>query len=298
MYSALRALVLQPFSYPNQGQVVQMWPGEDRSASPLDFLDIKEQASSFRELGAYTPNQTNLGGDNSQAVRGARCTAGVLRAFGVAPAAGRILETSDEAAGAPAVAVISNGLWRRAFAADPGVVGRVVPIDGVGTTIVGVMPAGFEFASPWYRGTDCEIWTPLRLMRDGSRADGWLACVGRLKDWIAIATADAEVKAISGTMATGRSHTTPQAGAWCSPSSKSAITHAWKKKKTDADPTEASGRISRGNDIFFTRPALVTITLVAACTPVWNRFQASRPENKRITKFGIPFFKTIPNTTT
>jgi predicted permease len=201
MYSALRALVLQPFSYPNQGQVVQMWPGEDRSASPLDFLDIKEQASSFRELGAYTPNQTNLGGDNSQAVRGARCTAGVLRAFGVAPAAGRILETSDEAAGAPAVAVISNGLWRRAFAADPGVVGRVVPIDGVGTTIVGVMPAGFEFASPWYRGTDCEIWTPLRLMRDGSRADGWLACVGRLKDWIAIATADAEVKAISARLA-------------------------------------------------------------------------------------------------
>jgi len=201
MYSALRALVLQPFSYPKQEQVVQLWPGEEHAASPLDFLDIKEQATSFQELGAYTPNQTNIGTGRPQAVRGARSTSGVLRAFGVAPAAGRFLEAADEAVGAPPVAVISDGLWRQAFAADPAALGRVVPIDGIGTTIVGIMPAGFEFASPWYRGASCELWLPLRLMRDGSRGDGWLACVGRLKDGVTVAAADAEVEAIGGRLA-------------------------------------------------------------------------------------------------
>jgi len=196
IYSALRALVFEPFSYPDQNRIVQVWPREDSAMGPVDFLDVKEQASSFKELGVYTPNQANIGGERAQAVEGARCTSGVLRSFGVAPAMGRWLEATDEAKGAPAVAVISDGLWRQAFAADPGLVGRIVRIDGADTTVVGIMPTGFEFASPWYRSKTCKIWTPLRIERGGDRGFRWLSCVGRLKEGVSVAAANAEIKAI------------------------------------------------------------------------------------------------------
>jgi len=202
MYSALRALVMEPFSYPDQDQVVQVWPREDWAMGALDFLDLKEQSSSFQELGAYASYQANIGGEKVQAVDGARCTSGVLRSFGVPPAMGRWLEPSDEAKGAPAVAVISDGLWRQAFAADPGLIGRIVRVDGTDTTVVGIMPHGFEFASPWYRDKTCKIWTPLRIERgNGDRGSNWLCCVGRLKRGVSVAAADAEVKAIGARLA-------------------------------------------------------------------------------------------------
>ena len=69
------------------------------------------------------------------------------------------------------------------------------------------------------------------------------------------------------------------------------MTIDWKKKKTEAVPTEARARISRGKETFFTMPALATTVPVAVCTPTWKRFHSSRPENRKMTKFGIPFFK-------
>ncbi len=202
IFSALRVLVVQPFDYPNQDRIVQVWPKEDSAMGPEDFLDIKDQASSFSELGAYTPNQANIGGENPQAVRGAFCTSGVLRTYGILPALGRWLDPADEEKGAPHVAVISNALWRRAFGADPGLVGRMVSIDGTRTTVVGIMPAGFEFAGPWYRNNTCEIWTPLTLKRDQSeRGNHWLSCVGRLKQGVTVESADAEIKTIGARLA-------------------------------------------------------------------------------------------------
>ena len=59
----------------------------------------------------------------------------------------------------------------------------------------------------------------------------------------------------------------------------------------------ARARISRGKDTFFTRPALLTTTPVAAITPVWKKFHSSSPENRKMTKLGIPFFRKTPKTT-
>ena len=77
---------------------------------------------------------------------------------------------------------------------------------------------------------------------------------------------------------------------------KMTMTQAWKKKKTPAEPMEARARISRGNDTFFTSPALLTTTPVAVMTPVGKKFQSSRPANKKMTKLGMPFFRRTPKT--
>jgi predicted permease len=197
MFSALRVLVVEPFSYPHPDRIIQVWSNEGQPLSTPDFLDIRDQATSFAELGAYNKQAANLGGQNAQAVSSVACTAGVLRAFGVHPALGRWLEPADEDKGAPAVAIISDDLWKRSFAGDPGLVGRTIKLDGAAVTVIGIMPAGFEFASPWMRSETCQVWMPLKLKRgDGDRGSHWICGVGRLKEGVPFSAAAAEIKAI------------------------------------------------------------------------------------------------------
>ena len=197
MFSALRVLVVAPFSYPHSDRIVQLWSNDGQPLSSPDYLDIRDQATSFAELGVYNPRGANLGGEKAQSVSSVDCTAGVLRAFGVPPALGRWIEPSDEEKGAPPVAVVSNALWRRSFAGDPGLVGRTIRLDGADATVVGIMPANFEFASPWMRSDACDVWTPLKIQRgDGDRGSHWICGVGRLRDGVTFAAAGAEIKAI------------------------------------------------------------------------------------------------------
>jgi putative ABC transport system permease protein len=197
IFSSLRALVVEPFFYPRSDRLVHVWSNEGQPLSTPDFFDIKEQVTSFTDLGVYTPRPANLGGENAQAVRSVSCTPGVLRAFGVAPALGRWFEPADEDKGAPPVAVINYTLWQQSFAGDSGLVGRRIRINGGEVTVVGIMPADFEFASPWMRTETCQLWLPLQLRGDdGDRGSHWMCAIGRLKDGVTVAAADAEIKAI------------------------------------------------------------------------------------------------------
>ncbi|HLP00777.1 MAG TPA: ABC transporter permease [Opitutaceae bacterium] len=196
-YGALRALVLDPLPYPTADRLVQLWSGPQWPLSVLDYFDIADSVTSFEELGAYAPQRVNLGGERPQSIPAAQCTSGVLRAFGISPLLGRLLEPADEEPGATPVAVISHALWRSAFNADPSVVGRTVPFNGGTVTIVGVMPRHFEFAAPWMRGNDCQLWKPLTLSRTwGNRGSHWMCAVGRLKPGVTRGAAEAEIKAV------------------------------------------------------------------------------------------------------
>jgi predicted permease len=196
MFSVLRALVVEPFSYPDADQVVQLWSNEGYPLSTPDYFNMRDQATSFADFGVYSPRDANLGGEKAQAVSSVLCTSGVLRAFGVAPALGRWFAPADDVPGAPPVAIISHGLWRQAYAGDPGLVGRTIRLDGADTTVVGIMPAGFEFASPWMRSNACQVWLPLQLKRDDGDTSNWICGVGRLKDGVTFAAASAEIRAI------------------------------------------------------------------------------------------------------
>jgi hypothetical protein len=66
IYSALRALVILPFHYPNAQQLVHVWSGNGWPLAPADFLDLHDQSSSFQAFGAYQPNFVNVGRENAQ----------------------------------------------------------------------------------------------------------------------------------------------------------------------------------------------------------------------------------------
>src|SRR5208282_2548 len=76
MFCVVRALVVEPFSFPKADQVVQVWSNEGQPLSTLDYLDMRAQATSFAEFGAYSPRDANLGGEKAQAVSSVDCSSG------------------------------------------------------------------------------------------------------------------------------------------------------------------------------------------------------------------------------
>lgn len=198
LFAALRVLVLDPLPYPEAGRLVHVWSGQGWPLSTPDFFDLRDEAASYAEFGVYSRMSANIGGgDRPQSVPGVNCTAGILRALGIAPLHGRVIEPADEQPGAAPVAIIAHSLWHNTFASDPTLIGRTIRINGSSVTVVGIMPASFEFASPWMRGLTCQLWTPLQLKRgDGFRGNHWLCALGRLKPGVPPGAADAEIKAI------------------------------------------------------------------------------------------------------
>ncbi|PTY06176.1 permease [Opitutaceae bacterium EW11] len=203
LFSVIQALVIHPFPYPDAEQIVYVRSNSGQPLSTADYNDLVKELRSLSELGAYVPRRINLGGERAESVPAILCTSGVLRALGIQPMLGRWFTPSDDEPGAEAVAVISHALWLQRFQGDSAVVGSVQQVDGRATRIVGVMPATFEFSSPWYQGSDYQLWAPLHFTPDEMKDRGshWMLGLGRLKPGVTLAQADAEIKAVGARLA-------------------------------------------------------------------------------------------------
>jgi putative ABC transport system permease protein len=202
LFSVFDALVLDPFPYPESDRIVYVWSGRNWSLSALDYFDIKEQMTSLADLGVYQGERLNFCGDKPESIHGICCTSGVLRALGMHPVMGRLFNDLDDQPGAEPVAVISHTLWTRSFSADPQVIGKTMKLNGTDTTIAGVMPADFEFSSPWNSGQEYELWTPFTFdIKERGRGNYWLLGIARLKPGVSVKAADAEIKTIGARLA-------------------------------------------------------------------------------------------------
>ncbi len=198
IFSALRALVMQPFDYPQPDQLVHIWSDDSWPLSPADALDIRSDAKSFNAFGIYQPQPVNVGRENAQSYLAMRGTSDVLRVFGVQPMLGRFFQATDDAVGAAPVVIISYAFWQEHFGGDPKVIGHNLHVEGAEAAVVGVMPPGFEFVCPWTRTEDCHLWLPLSFDdKQKTRRDShFLLGIARMRPGLAMAAADAEIKAI------------------------------------------------------------------------------------------------------
>jgi predicted permease len=198
IFSVLQALVIQPFHYPAADRLVHVWSGDGWSLSPADQLDLRKDTTSYVAFGVYQPQSFNVGQENAQSVRGISGTADVLPAFGVQPLLGRFFTAEDEVFSAAPVAVLSYSLWQQVFGGAPDVIGRKLRLNGNDAEVVGVMPASFEFVSPWMSTEMPQLWTPLRMDDEhkAQRDSHYLLGIARMKDGVTVAMADAEVKTI------------------------------------------------------------------------------------------------------
>ena len=198
IFSALQALVISPYHYPAADRLVYVWSGNYWPLSPADSIDLRAQSVSFGAFGVYQPQTVNVGKENAQSVMGVSGTADVLRAFGVRPMLGRLFAPADDAEGAPPVVILGHALWQQLFASDPQAIGRKLRLDGIDAEVVGVMPDGFEFVSPWLRTAECQLWTPRSFDKEEKtqRDSHYLLGIARLRDGVTVAAADAEIKTI------------------------------------------------------------------------------------------------------
>jgi putative ABC transport system permease protein len=198
IFSALQALVISPFRYPAADRLVQVWSGNGWSLSVADQLDLRKDMTSFVAFGVYQPQTFNVGQENAQSVVGISSTADVLPVFGVKPMLGRYFTADDEIEASAPVVIIGYSLWQQLFGGATNVIGRKLRLNGNDAEVVGVMPADFEFVSPWMRGEMPQLWTPRRFTESQKkeRDSHFLLGVARLKDGVTVATADAEIKTI------------------------------------------------------------------------------------------------------
>ncbi|MGB0033987.1 MAG: ABC transporter permease [Candidatus Acidiferrales bacterium] len=200
VFSVAIAFLTKPVSFPNLDRLVvvlNVTPGQtDTDAvSPADYLDWKRQSVSFEDMTTMENAGLNLTGNGDpERMRGELVPSNFFSVLGASPALGRPFLPEEEQPGRDQEAILSNGLWRRRFASDPGIIGKVVTFNGKTYTVVGVMGDDFNFPA------SAQVWLPLAMsdQKRSVRGDHSLAPIARLKSGVSLRQAQAEMFTIEG----------------------------------------------------------------------------------------------------
>jgi putative ABC transport system permease protein len=212
IFSVLDSTLLKPLPLPDPERLVILWNVPDQSKPDLlgtssipRYYAFRDRTQSFESVAAFNGlacGIRNLGFDQDGApperIVGQTISPSMFRALGVTPIIGRTFaDGEDQADNVAPVTLISYRTWQRRFGGDANVVGKTLTLNRVPTTVIGVMPANFDFF-----GTDLEFFAPLCLTRaqEFSRL-GANTIVARLKPGVSIALAQAEVDGISAQLA-------------------------------------------------------------------------------------------------
>ncbi len=211
VFSVVEAVLLRPLPYRDPGRLVALWEDHSRSGgnprltvAGATFEDYRRQSRTLRQLSSLLSHGFDLLDAGGPAVLyGSEVSADFFPLLGAAPLLGRVLAPADMLPAAPPAVVLSHGLWRRRFGGDPRVLGRVLRLDGVALTVVGVMPP--EFSVPLHLRSPArraELWVPQprheSLLNHRQHA---LEVVARLAPGATLAAARAETRAIAGRLA-------------------------------------------------------------------------------------------------
>lgn len=194
VFAVVRGVLLRPLPFASPERLVAIWP--DGFVSNEDVGFWRDRAHSFASVASLAPGwlmAMAADGGEPLKVTGARVSDNLFTVVGARAALGRAIADGDGTPGNERVAVISDGLWRRRFGADPAVIGRVVQVDDVPHAVIGVMPRGFELLS---RQTD--LWVPLPYV-SGSPAQrtSMSRAIGRLRDGITVDAASRELASLA-----------------------------------------------------------------------------------------------------
>ena len=216
IFSVVDAVVLRGLPFDEHDRLVAV--GERRTASPFfnvgrdplalssaapqNYMDWAAQQQVFESMAAIAGGSFTLRepGAEPEDLRAQRVTAGFFDVLRTRPAVGRAFAPEQEIDGAHRVAVLSDALWRRRFGGDPGVVGRMLPLEGGSYEVIGVMPPEFEYPVGTTRPT--ELWVPYVVppderVRNPKSFSIYLQTIARLKPGVTIEQAQAQMDQIA-----------------------------------------------------------------------------------------------------
>ena len=195
--------VFEPMPYPEPQQLVMVWSktqGNRNSAALADFVDWKQRSSSFQDLNAWGGASFNVGtNERPEQVAGSQRTPGFFTMEGLPLMLGRDFLPEEAQPGNEHVVILSNRLWNRAFDSNRDIIGKPIRMNGEPYTVVGVLPPGI------HDRFNSQFWVPLVTQIDPTRpGPGSVLVMGRLKDGVSLAQAQAEMNAIAQQLQTER----------------------------------------------------------------------------------------------
>ena len=200
IFSTLDALILHPFSFPNQDRLLVLWEqnltvGTVRgSVAPGNFNDWREQTRACEQVVAIDQLSFDFGGAVPERFPGYGVTQGFFDVLAVKAAKGRTFLPEESEPGREQVVVLKHSFWQRHLNGDPNIVGKTITLNQKAFTVVGVMPADFNY--PYNTG---EMWTPLVFDKDEqhNRENHYLRVIALLKPDATIGQAQAELHEIA-----------------------------------------------------------------------------------------------------
>ncbi len=205
IFGIVNAVLLRPLPFKDPARLVTVWEsnaarGQTHGAvGGANFTDWKNQNQVFDPLVAYFDWNYNLTGDDEpQRLTAAVVSAGFFQMLGAEAALGRVLLPDDDQEANENVVLLSSALWHSRFGAEREIIGRTITLNGLPHTVVGVMPAGFDFPND-----KTEIWRPMAMSPQAAqnREGKWLKVAGRLKPGVSFEQASAEMNTIAGRLA-------------------------------------------------------------------------------------------------
>jgi putative ABC transport system permease protein len=202
IFSVLNAVLYRPMPYDHPERLVAIWETQVQKPDSLqpppiaEMNDWKRQNHVFEDIAltSSTESSTLSGLGEAEPIWVQDVTPNFFSLLGAKPLLGRIF-AAEEMQDTTQTVVISNSFWKRKFNSDPNALGKTFTVQGVVSTVVGVMPAGFV---PFY-GDRIDLWQPINpeSSRYAERADHWLMPVARLKPDMTLAQAQVEMDVIA-----------------------------------------------------------------------------------------------------
>jgi predicted permease len=208
VFSVINAVLLRPLPFRDPGALVWMWngqhDGEEYTTQVGHFADLRAANTSFVDMagwtGFYHVGDSELtGAGEPERLTSVPVTDNLFSFLGVDLALGRSFTPADgrgPLASPPAV-ILSHGFWTRRFASDPTIVGRTLTLNNAPVTVVGVLPASFDFPTVFAPGTPVDVFIPWPLTDETNRQGNTMKVVGRLKPGVTVAQAQAELTTLA-----------------------------------------------------------------------------------------------------
>jgi len=204
IFTLVNAVLLRPLNFPQSEQIVRVFETSrtwnESTISPPNFIDWQTQQTAFERIAAFQGAAFDLvGQEGIEQIAGLRVSADFFPLLGAQVALGRGFSPEDDKAGGQPVILLSNRFWLARLGGDASAVGRALTLGGRSYTIIGVLPADFEFISP-----QTDLWTPLRLGDESHRmrrTERYLQAVARLRPGVTLQQAQASMNSLAGRLA-------------------------------------------------------------------------------------------------
>lgn len=196
IFSIVNAVLLKPVPFPEPDRLVVFQTtspdGAFNAGSPAKFQHWREQTSVVQDVAAYRSNVVNYtGGAFPEQLRADQVSADYFRLFGAPIQRGRTFSPDEDRPGGERVVVLSDGLWKRHFASDPGVLGRTISLSGDSYTVIGILGPKFDVAE---FGPAPEAWIPFQLNPQTNDQGHYFQVAGRLTPGVSLEQAQARLK--------------------------------------------------------------------------------------------------------